>query len=555
MYSNKKSVLQLVSLFKANGIRHIVISPGSRNAPIAQSFAVDKYFKCFSIVDERSAAYFAIGLIYKLQTPVALCCTSGSAILDYGPAISEAYYHELPLIIVSADRPQAWIGQMDGQTLPQPGIFSNIVKKSVNLPEVNDDESLWFCNRLINEAILSCRHHGDGPVHINVPISEPLFDFSVEELPESRVIKSLKSEELPEIDDFIDIWKKSRKRMIIAGQMGPGKEELNSILKSLAAKGKCIILNEYLSNIESDDFITNYDALISSIDRNESADFSPDLLITIGGHIVSNRIKKFIRKIQAVHHWHISQSGEVADTMQCLTCIIEASPDEFLKKIAMISSGEENSDFVLKWKSKSMKTSSPSLDIKFSDILATGLLMKYLPEKSVLFSANSSPVRNIQLFKLPSHVNVFCNRGVNGIEGILSTTCGYATLHEGLVFVITGDLSFFYDLNALWGIDIPENVRIFLINNGGGGIFHLLRGLDNAESLNGFISAQHGKKAENFVKASGIEYLSADSTETLRSSMKDFIKANGHPKLLEVYTDKDINKKVNEEYYRNLKIR
>ena len=188
MYSDKRSILQLAALLKAHKIRKIVLCPGSRNAAIVHTLANIEDFTCYSVTDERSAGFFAIGLSLQGGGPAAICCTSGSALLNLHPAVSEAFYQQIPLIIISADRPAAWIGQMDGQTLPQPNVFGNLVKMSVNLPEVNTDEDEWYCNRLINEAILETNHHGKGPVHINVPLSEPIYRFTAKTLPEARVI-------------------------------------------------------------------------------------------------------------------------------------------------------------------------------------------------------------------------------------------------------------------------------------------------------------------------------------------------------------------------------
>ena len=180
MYSDKKNVLQLVALLRAHGVRRAVLCPGSRNVPLVQAFATCGGFECFSVTDERSAGFFAIGLALHVQAPVVVCCTSGSALLNLHPAVCEAFYRRVPLVVVSADRPAAWIGQMDGQTLPQPGVFGGLVRKAVNLPEVRTEEDEWYANRLVNEALLEVDHHGYGPVHINVPLSEPLFHFTAE---------------------------------------------------------------------------------------------------------------------------------------------------------------------------------------------------------------------------------------------------------------------------------------------------------------------------------------------------------------------------------------
>ena len=189
MYTDKTNVLQLLSLMRAHGVRRVVVAPGSRNIPLAQGFTACPDFECFRVTDERSAGFFALGLALEGGEPAAVCCTSGSALLNIHPAVAEAYYQQVPLLVISADRPAAWIGQMDGQTLPQPGVFGQLVRRAVALPEVRTDEDAWHSNRLINEALLALRGPAPGPVHVNIPIGEPFFAFPTEALPPERVIR------------------------------------------------------------------------------------------------------------------------------------------------------------------------------------------------------------------------------------------------------------------------------------------------------------------------------------------------------------------------------
>lgn len=550
MFSTKKNVLQTVALLKAHGIDHIVASPGSRNAPLIHCFNQDSFFKCFSIVDERSAGYFAIGLIDKLQRPVALCCTSGTALLNYSPAVAEAFYQELPLVIISADRSPAWIGQMDGQTLPQQEALGSMVRKSVQIPEIHTNEDMWHCNRLINEALMECTRR-NGPVHINVPISEPLFDFTEEALPPVRKIHTCAGKMLADPDSFSSRWNDSGKRMILLGQM-PRNEELTELLEVLALRLDGIVLCEHLSNAVSPNFIGNFDALIHTLSESDLEALTPDLLITIGGHIVSKRVKEFLRSHQPKNHWHISPSGNCVDSFQCLTDLIETDPVFFFRELNTKDTKEKN--FVRAWKKASSSIFSPVKNGSFSDIAVVGSFLHKLPEKSSLFVGNSSSVRNIQLYKLPADTNVFCNRGTNGIEGSISTASGYASLHSGLTFLMVGDLSFFYDLNGLWNKYISGNLRILLINNGGGGIFHLLPGLDKSEALEQYITAQHNTSAEAWVHAAGFHYQKAENAADLEKNLPAFIADNSDKAIvLEVFTTPEINKSAFKSYYHQLK--
>lgn len=559
MFSTKQNVLQTVALLKAHGIDHIVISPGSRNAPLTHCFNLDPFFRCFSMVDERSAGYFALGMMDKLQKPVALCCTSGSAILNYGPAVAEAFYRELPLVVVSADRTPSWIGQMDGQTIPQQGAYGSLVRKSVQLPEIHGEEDLWYCNRLINEALMACRQNGAGPVHINVPISEPLFDFSEESLPAVRRIQSFSSQRLSNTTDFSERWKAASKIIILIGQI-PVNMELNTCLENLSLKWDCVVLCEHLANTTSPHFIGNFDALLTS--QTDAEALVPDLLITLGGHVVSKKIKALFRAHPPKNHWQLSSSGVCADTFQCLTDLIETDAMSFfsaletveLETVELESLDSKNREFATTWKKASSEVTVPDMHFDFSDITVVGSFLKALPAGASLFVGNSSSVRNIQLFPLPANTSVFCNRGTNGIEGSISTASGYAALHEGLTFLLLGDLSFFYDLSGLWNKYIKGNLRILLINNGGGGIFHLLPGLDKSVALNPFIAAQHDATAEKWVAAAGFEYLKAGNETELQQALTKFVAAESlKPIVLEVFTSSENNKSVSDLYYQQLK--
>jgi len=554
MFSTKQNVLQTVALLKAHGIDHIVISPGSRNAPLAHCFNQDPFFRCFSIVDERSAGYFAIGMMDKLQRPVALCCTSGSAILNYGPAVAEAYYRELPLVVISADRTPSWIGQMDGQTIPQQGAYGNLVRKSVQLPEIHSEEDLWYCNRLINEALIECNRNAAGPVHINIPISEPLFNFTEEALPKVRQIQSFSGKKLANMSDFSQRWNASEKTIILVGQM-PVNKALTALLENLAAKEDCVVLCEHLANSSSPHFIGNFDTLLTSVPDVDA--LIPDLLITLGGHVVSKKIKTLFRQHPPKHHWQIAPSGVCVDTFQCLTDLIETDALSFFSELEIMgfkNRSSKNNEFVHCWKNASSEVQLPDKDLNFSDITVVGAFLKVLPSHSSLFVGNSSSVRNIQFFPLPDGVSVFCNRGTNGIEGSISTASGYAALHEGLTFLVVGDLSFFYDLNGLWNKYFSGNLRILLINNGGGGIFHLLPGLEQSNALNPFIAAQHDFTAEKWIYAAGFDYLKASNETELHQTLPAFVASESlKPIVLELFTSVEVNKSVSNLYYQKLK--
>ena len=558
MFSSKKNVLQTVALLKAYGIHNIVVSPGSRNAPLTYCFTEDDYFSCYSIVDERSAAYFAIGLICKLKKPVVICCTSGTALLNYSPAVAEAFYQELPLIVISADRSQALIGQMDGQTLPQPGVFGSMVKKAVQIPEITSDEDMWYCNRLVNEALMECTHRNGGPVHINVPVSEPLFDFTEKALPQVRKIQLYSANKLLDIGSFYSKWKYFGKRMILLGQM-PRNKDLIDLLETLSRKTDCVILCEHLANASSPAFIGNFDAVLAALPQEVAADYAPDLLITIGGHVVSKRIKKFLRDNPPQNHWHIVASGICVDTFKSLTDLVETDGVSFFKELVNAFVADDIltnniKSYSLLWEKVTSSILPPDYRLPFSDISVVGSFMRRIPENAALYVSNSSAVRNIQFYPVAPSVEVLCNRGTNGIEGTVSSASGFALFHPELTFLIVGDLSFFYDLNALTNKYISSGLRILLINNGGGGIFHLLPGLKKSDVLEKYIAAGHSMCAEGWVKAAGFKYLFARTAEALDKCLPEFVQAKSEQTLfLEVFTSPEMNKSASEIYYQTIK--
>ena len=553
MYSDKRSILQLAALLKAHKIRKIVLCPGSRNAAIVHTLANIEDFTCYSVTDERSAGFFAIGLSLQGGGPAAICCTSGSALLNLHPAVSEAFYQQIPLIIISADRPAAWIGQMDGQTLPQPNVFGNLVKMSVNLPEVNTDEDEWYCNRLINEAILETYHHGKGPVHINVPLSEPIYRFTAKTLPEARVITRYQGLNVYDRDykELINKLNQANKRMIIVGQMNLIYQFDKKYVKPLCKN--FVWLTEHLGNQTTPGLaIKNFDVAVSAMDEVRQEQMTPELLITFGGHIVSKQMKKYLRNHPPKEHWHITPDGKVADLFGCLTTIIEMDPFEFLEKIAFLLEGNPT-NYPLRWENWCKIIPEPSLP--YSQISVTGDLIKALPTPCSLHLANSSTVRYAQLFTLAKGVEVCCNRGVNGIEGSLSSAIGYASASTQTNFILIGDLSFFIDMNALWMSHLRNNVRILLFNNEGGEIFHTLPGMDKTDKSRPFITAEHQTSAKGWAEERGFQYIKVRDDEEWQDALKVFAspEEQERPMLLEVMTDKSEDTRLLREYYKSVK--
>ncbi|MDH6358751.1 2-succinyl-5-enolpyruvyl-6-hydroxy-3-cyclohexene-1-carboxylic-acid synthase [Parabacteroides sp. PF5-9] len=553
MFSSNKNILQLVALFKAHDIKNIVLCPGSRNSPLIQSFLNEPFFTCHSVTDERSAGFFAVGLALHGGRPAAVCCTSGTALLNIFPAVAEAFYQQVPLIVISADRPAAWIGQMDGQTLPQNGVFKEMIKKSVNLPKIHIEEDEWYCNRLINEALLELNHRGKGPVHINIPLSEPLFDLSVPTLPEVRVITRYQGLNVYDrnYDDLIKRLNSYSRRMIVVGQMTLIYLFEKKIGKQLYKHFAW--LTEHLSNrVIPGMAVKNFDAILYALPEEQLKKLHPELVITYGGHVVSKRLKKYLRENPPKEHWHVSADGEVADLYGAMTTIIEMDPFEFLEKIAFLLENKPNS-YQQAWENSSKMIFEPELP--YSEISAIGKLLHALPENCTLHLGNSSPIRYAQLFTFPETVEVCSNRGTAGIDGSLSTAVGYASASDKINYVVIGDLSFFYDMNALWNPHVRSNLRILLLNNGGGEIFQAIPGFEMTEKTHRYVTATHQTSAQGWALERGFRYLQAKDDETLSAAMAEFTQPEEAPQplLLEVFTDRAEDIRLYKSYYHQLK--
>ena len=481
--------------------------------------------------------------------PVAVCCTSGSALLNLHPAVAEAFYQQIPLAVISADRPGAWIGQMDGQTLPQPDVFGTLVKKSVNLPEIKDEEDEWYCNRLINEALLELNHHGQGPVHINVPISQPFFKFPVPELPQVRVISRYEGKDA--INRFAESFRRYKRHMMVVGQMNP--KAVPDRRSTDILEPHFVWMTENISNQAAPrKAIRHIEPLLASMGKDTLENMRPELLVTYGGHIISGRLKKFLRNCPPVEHWHITPDGQVADVFQSLTSIVEMEPYTFLTEVAQLID-KAPSDFPERW--NTLYRALPEPEFPFSEMSAVGEVMRHLPSPCVLHLANSSVVRYAQLFNLPADVEVLSNRGTNGIEGSLSTSVGFASASDKLNFVFIGDLSFFYDMNALWNANYGNNLRILLLNNSGGEIFHALPGLEIQPVTDRFVIASHQTSARAWAEDRGFLYLSARNGKELENAVIRFTQEKPFPQplFLEVFTEKGSDVESLRTYYHNLK--
>ena len=550
MFSDKENVNILTSLLVAHSVCHAVVCPGSRNAPIVHNLDACGSIHCYPVTDERSAGFYALGLCQAVNAPVVVCVTSGTALLNLCPSVAEAFYQHLPLVVISADRPAQWIGQLDGQTLPQVGALGRFVSKTVNLPEPHDEESRWYCNRLINEAMIACIKGSCGPVHINVPITEPLYQFNTNTLPIERKITFLSG-----LSDFnaasvlcfqpiVKALKHAQKPLIIIGQMKPSVVISTHIERLISQQH--VILYEPLSVDKGDNCLEETMCLIG-----DKKEFLPDFILYFGDTFVSKRLKEFLRKAKKAECWIVNPEGVLYDTFMNLTGIAQAEPKDIMQAIDF----QGNTEWFNLWENMKQHVRKHRMVFEphYSNMLAVKQLEALLsnnPSKTIVHYANSTSIR---LGCIYARHHIFCNRGVNGIEGSLSTAAGYSLVTKEQVFCIIGDLSFFYDQNALWNQNLGGNLRILLLNNHGGEIFAKFEGLKLSPVRNRIVMAEHATTAEGICRDNRIKYYAANNIQTLEKLLYVLVKERSErPMLLEVFTDAETDLQIYQEYLNTL---
>ncbi len=536
----RQHIADLAEICRRKGIARAVISPGSRSAPLIKAFYGALGEACISIVDERSAAYFALGIALFTQKPVALICTSGTAALNYAPALAEAYYQKVPLLAITADRPREWIDQQDNQTLRQPGIYSNYIKRSYELPQVmTSPDDLWYAQRLINDALNTCSAPGKGPVHINVPLADPLYDDLPAPSESIRLIDQAEpgiSLELP--DEMVHEWENARRILIIHGQDIP-ESEASKVLPSLLSDGRIAIIAENIANIPGKQIISNSNLVISK-NRGNSPPY-PDLIIHSGGQVVSKALTGYLRRAPGVKCWRIGTDKGIVDTFKQVTRIIRHPCAAVYRALADSDGSNAGSSYQANWNTLTTRAVSAAEEnirqASFSDLRIFNRIFQSIPSGTVIALGNSSVIRYAQLFPAHDGCTYYSNRGVSGIDGCLSTAAGLAHASGRLTLAVTGDLGFLYDSNALWNRELPANLRIVVINNGGGGIFHILKGPSEQPGFTKFIEADHPANIHKLADSFGIGYFFAGDEKTMQNQWDEFMQEGGKAALFEVKSD------------------
>ena len=561
MYSNKENVNILTSLLLEYGVSDAVVCPGSRNAPIVHNLSVCEAIRCRPITDERSAAFYALGLAIATKRPTVVCVTSGSALLNAMPAVAEAAYQHVPLIVISADRPQQWIDQLDGQTIPQPDALGHFVRKAVQLPEPHNDEERWLCRRLVNEAMHLATCRLGAPVHINVPISEPLFEFNIEQLPQLSRFNNIKRAVIKDASmDMPEAFHEAKRPMIVIGQLAHSTVSHETI-RSLSEK--YVVMSEPLSNpsymtIHFDEAIRYIVSDNSSIndDEDDKTAYYPDYVVYVGDTLVSKPARRFLRNAKAPSCLITPDAADIHDPLMTLTDIVECDSDSINALLASLCDApdtDERCRFHDRWQSflDAYAAHADAYVPEYSQMATVKYFEEQLADLDIDIRVHYANSTAIRLACIYAQHYVWCNRGVNGIEGSLSTAAGFSLATHDMTVCVIGDLSFFYDQNALWNSNLRGNLRIILLNNRGGGIFRQLPGLSDSPAADDLVMASHENTAQGICTQNDIGYLSAKNMDEMQIGVVTLLtRESERPMLLEVFTDSNDDVKALEKYFK-----
>lgn len=554
-------LIDLAALSYLHGVRHVVLSPGSRSAALTLAFSRHGGFQIHPVIDERSAGFIAQGMAQQLCKPVVLICTSGSAGYNFAPAVSEAFFQQIPLLILTADRPREWTHQFDGQTIYQSELYGKHVKKFFELPsDYSHPDSIWAINRSANEAVNLAAQVPLGPVHVNVPIREPFYPSEGEVLAPSLSIRLIHQTPVDRLisvsqwNELLDEWDDSKKILIAGGQCAHSAL-LNETLSKITDELQVPVLADSIANLAGNEsFISHHDLILSG---NDDADLMPDLLITYGLSFVSKELKTFLRRNPAKNHWHIGNDGVWADPLQSVTRQIAVDPDYFFSQLfekidyqLFTENSEPDNDagYLEKWLVKERLVRRKIQDFLLNQTLLTDLtaidaVLSQLADGEQLHVGNSMPIRYVNALGKPDLVSVFCNRGTSGIDGSLSTAIGAALTNSCPTTLIIGDVSFLYDRNGLLIKPLPENLKIVVVNNGGGNIFRMIDGPARQPELEEYFETRHLHTARRTAEDAGLIYFSVHQMEDLATQLAAF-RSCDNTCLLEIFTDPEENRVI-----------
>lgn len=556
--TDKLSCNILADLLIAHGIKDVIVSPGSRNSPLIVALARRKEFNLHVVIDERSAAFIGLGMAVQSFRPVALICTSGTALLNYAPAVAEAFYRAVPLIVVSADRPSEWIDQDDSQTLWQQNALASYVKRSCDIgAHLEFANGEWMCDRVINDVLLEAVCGRRGPVHINLRLDSPLNRMHDRPEDSSRVIRmvtpplELSTAEARRLGERLASPKKV---LVIVGFHEPD-ERLNRALVKLARLPNVVVMTETIANLHSPLFISRIDMTLRILSKEDRANLRPDVVITAGGALVSRHIKEWIRSMdRSVEHWHIGLSHVTVDCFKHLSLRIEMEAPVFLRQLASaLQIHQTSSDYSRLWHDiyeRAIVSHEEYVRISpWCDLTAFSYITDHLPQRWNLHLSNGTSIRYAQLMDCSRLHRCECNRGVSGIDGCTSTALGASVLYQGVTLLISGDMSFQYDISALASQLISPKFKMIVLCNGGGGIFRFISATSELPEREEFLAVGSNLPLGKLAEGYGFAYFEASSMAELTTIFPAFIAEYNSPALLAINTPPQLSAEVLKRYF------
>lgn len=550
--STPNEVAAIISASLARlGLTEVVISPGSRSAPLSLLFARQGSFRIQTVLDERAAAYIALGKALASRKPVALICTSGTALLNYAPAIAEAWYQRVPLLVLSADRPAAWLDQGDGQVVHQAeALRTHLVGYATAPEQLHDDSDRWQLRRSLSELWQQAVQQR-GPVQLNVPLREPLYQLPEPRTPDTQAIyhsyRSSGEQEIPE--ELVHDWHRASSIWLLPGAGHPSQLEQQAV-EALAADPRVLVVAEPLSNISST--LEGIDELLRVAGTLEL----PELIVSWGGPWLSKRLKQTLRAHPHMH-WRIDPLGRPHDSSMRLGALWLANEGEALTALATLPRGRGS------YAAQQQEAAAALLhrlaplweQLPHSDLAVMRQLLSWLPADTALHLGNSMPVRYQQFaaYGLPQRELLHANRGTAGIDGVTSTALGYASSFGGETVLITGELSFLYDLNAFTIDTVPTNFKVVVLHNGGGDIFRIIDGPRQQPELETLFATPRAAQIDKLAEGWGLRVFEARDALSLRKAYQAWQSAN-QAAVLVVYTDAAANQQALQLFHQTLTV-
>lgn len=549
----------LADLLIAHGVRHIVLSPGSRNTPLILALSRRAETQCHVVIDERSAAFIALGIGIQSGEPVALVCTSGTALLNYAPAVAEAFYRHIPLVVISADRPEEWIDQDDSQTIWQQDALAPYVKRSCDISaRIDFANGEWWTDRMINDTLIEAVNGRPGPVHINVRLDAPLNTQAEYACNSARVIEMVSPQAVLPVSEArrMTMPLASPHRVLVIAGFHEPDERLNRALIRLASLPNVAVMTESISNMHSPLFISRIDSTLCRMTDAEREDLRPDTVITLGGAIVSRHIKDWLRNISQLEHWHVGISHTTIDCFKHLSKRIDMDESVFMPQLASaMQLHRAPSDYAARWQALARRASDVHdayvEAVPWCDLKALSYIFSHLPKRCNLHLSNGTPVRYAQLMENMRTHRSECNRGVSGIDGCTSTALGASFAYEGLTLLLSGDMSFQYDISALSSTLMRPKFKMIVMCNGGGGIFRFISATSSLPETEQYFAVGTNLPLPELCKGYGIDYHEASDMPSLKAAFNAFMTVSDRPALLAVHTPADVSAEVLRNYFKN----